>query len=125
MEDRLPALPPEPEPPRPFDYGTNGFVLAQAAPKAPLEDGWVELYREGYLRGALFSPPEQDRRTVLVARKSPFLAFDLWKAAEVLNEAERAMGEPPGWLADELWLRGPEQGTLLLVSAITKVLIRV
>lgn len=125
FEGQLPALPVEPEPPRPFDYGSNGFVLAEAAAGASLEDGWVELYRAGYLRGALFSPPRDDRRHVLAARKSPFLAFDLRKAAEVLNEAESAMGEPPGWLADDLWLRGPQEGTLLPVTAVTQVLVRV
>jgi hypothetical protein len=61
---------------------------------------------------------------VLVARKSSFLAFDLQKAAEILNEAERAMGEPE-WVTDGLWLEGPPKGTRLLVSAITKVLVRV
>lgn len=125
FEGQLPALPVEPEPPRPFEYGSNGFVLAEAVAGASLEDGWVELYRAGYLRGALFSPPREDRRCVLVARKSPFLAFDLRKAAEVLNEAEAAMGEPPGWLADEQWLRGPQEGTLLPIAAITQVLVRV
>jgi hypothetical protein len=126
LEGALPALPPLPSPPQPFDYGGNGFVLAEAATvKASLEDGWVELFRQGFLRGALFSPPKDERRTVLAARKSPFLAFDMRKAAEVLNEGERALGEPSGWLADDLWLRGPEQGTRLLVSAITDVLVRV
>jgi len=123
FDGQLPALPVEPEPPRVFDSGSNGFVLATA--EGSLEDGWVELYREGYLRGALFSPPKEDRRQVLVARKSHFLAFDLHKAAEVLNEVERALGEPPGWLAGELWLRGPEGGTLLPITAITQVLVRV
>jgi hypothetical protein len=123
FEGQFPALPVEPEPPRVFDTGSNGFVLATA--EGPLDYGWVELYREGYLRGALFGPPKEDRRRVLVARKSPFLAFDLRKAAEVLNEAEEALGELPGWLADELWLRGPEGGTLLPITAVIQVLVRV
>lgn len=123
LEDRLPSLPPAPKPPVIFEVGTNGFVLAEA--RSSLEDGWIELYRRGYLRGALFGLDKDGRRTVLAARKSPYLTFDLRKAAEVLNEAEKAMGEPPAWEADELWLEGPPQGTFLLVSAITKVLIRV
>jgi hypothetical protein len=124
-QGELPALPPEPGPPQVFDVGTNGFVLAQSAPRSPLENGWEELYRQGYLRGALFSPSVEERRRVLAARKSPYLTFDLRKAAAAFNEAEKAMGEPPGWEADDLWMRGPEQGTLLLISAITDILVRI
>lgn len=123
LEDRLPALPPAPPIPRILDVGTNGFVLAEG--QCPLEDGWVELFRQGYLRGALFSPDRDGRRIVMVARKSPFLDFDLRKAADILNEAEQAMGEPPDWVTDGLWLNSPPKGTLLLVSAITKVFVRI
>lgn len=122
-EDRLPALPKAPPAPSVFDRGTNGFVLAET--QGSLEDGWVDLFRQGYLRGALFGPDLNGRRKVLAARKSLFLAFDLKKAADILNEAEAAMGEPSGWATDGLWLEGPEAGTLLLVSAITQVLVRV
>lgn len=123
LEDRFPALPPVQEPPRILDIGTNGFVLAEC--RGSLEEGWIELYRQGYLRGLLFGPNLGGRRKVLAARKSPFLAFDLRKAADILNEAESAMGEPPGWVTDGIWLEGPPEGTLLLVSALTQVLIRV
>lgn len=123
LEDRLPSLPPATPDPVIFDVGTNGFVLAEA--RSSLEDAWIELYRKGYLRGAVFSSDKDGRRTVLAARKSHFLAFNLKRAAEVLNEAEAAMGEPPGWTVNGLWLTGPERGTFLPVSAVTKVLIRV
>jgi len=127
MEDKLPNMPVEPEPPRVIDTGTNGFVMAEAARGADLYEGWVELYREGFLRGVLFSPPVSDRRKVLVARKSHFLEFDLRQAAEVFNEGEKAMGEPAGWVMPHGsdWLEGPEGGTLLLVSVIRDVLCRV
>lgn len=123
LEDRLPSLPRSSPPPVVFDIGTNGFVLAHT--KSSMEDGWIELYRQGYLRGALFGSDREGRRAVLAARKSPFLSFDLKKAAEILNETERAMGEPPGWATDGLWMEGPPNGTLLLISAITSVLVRV
>jgi hypothetical protein len=123
LEDRFPALPPAPPAPRILDTGTNGFVLAEC--DGSLEDGWIELYRQGYLRGLLFGPDRKGRRRVLAARKSPFLALDLRKAAEILNEAENAMGEPSGWVTDGIWLEGPPEGTCLLMSAVTQVMIRV
>jgi hypothetical protein len=123
LEGTLPAMPPEPELPKILDVGTSGFVLAEAS--GSLEDGWIELYRQGFLRGALFSPPHNDRRGVLVARKSLFLAFDLPRAASILNEAEGAMGESQRWIPSELWLRGPDGGTLLPISAVTDILVRV
>jgi len=125
LEDRLPSLPPAPATPTIFDVGTNGFVLAQSAPKVPLEDGWVELFRQGYLRGALFGLDKDGRRAVLAARKSHFLEFDLRRASEALNEVEGAMGEPAGWVTDGLWLEGPEGGTRLLIADVQKVLVRV
>jgi hypothetical protein len=125
LKGDLPVMPPEPEPPRVIDQGTDGFVLAEGAEGVPLEYGWIILFRQGFLRGALFSPPKNDRRLVLVAKKSLWLNLDLHRAGEIFNEAEKAMGEYPGWNADGLWLRGPQQGTLLLISAMTKVLVLV
>ncbi len=125
LDGTLPALPHEPPMPRVIDRGTNGFVLADTPAWRSLEEGWVELFRQGFLRGVLFGRDRHDRRAVMAARKSPYLAFDLRKAAEVLNEAERAMGEEPAWLATDLWLRGPDEGTLLLATAILEVLLRV
>lgn len=124
VEDRLPSMPPSASPPQILDVGTNGFVVAQSDSDS-LEEGWVELFRGGYLRGALSGPEVGGRRRVLIARKSAFLAFDLGKAAEVLNEVEGALGDPSGWFAGDLWLDSPRGGTQLLVSDIVKVLIRV
>jgi len=125
LDGSLPGLPAEARPPRVVDVGTNGFVLAEAASGADLVESWVELYREGHLRGVLFGPSSTEgRRSVLGARKSPFVALDLGKVAAILNEAERAMGELPGWVGEELWLWGPEEGTLLLPTHILGVLVR-
>lgn len=124
LEGVFPALPPEEKPPRVVDVGTNGFVLAEVA--GDLVSGWVELYREGHLRGVLFGlASSEGRRNALIARKSPFVALDLPRAAAILNEAEQAMGELPGWVAEDLWLWGPEEGTLLLPTHIVGVLVRV
>jgi len=121
LEGSLPALPVEAPPPEILDTGTNGFVLAEGRPS---EDSWVELYRQGFLRGVVFGPSRKDgRRAALAARKSLFLPFDLRKAAEVLNEAETAMGEPSGWLVGPLWLKSG--GTLLEPEDVMKVLVRV
>ena len=118
----LPALPPEAEPPRILNVGTNGFVVAEAP--GVLQMAWVELFRQGYLRGMVFSPPKEDRRRVLIGRKSVFLQMDLPKMGQALNEAERAMGEPPGWKVGANWLESPEEGTLILVSYLMKLLLR-
>lgn len=124
LDGQLPALPVEPAPPRILDVGTNGFVLAESVLKVSLESCWVELYRQGFLRGAVYGQPRKDgHRRVLVARKSTLLAFDLRKVADILNEAETAMGEPPGWVASSLWLKS--DSTLLKPEDVTKVLVRV
>jgi len=111
---------------RVIDYGTTGFVVAEAT--GSLIDGWVELYRLGYLRGILVKQrSSEDRKHVLIARKSPYLAFDLNKACQLLNQMEAAMGELTGWKLDpnELWLQSPEEGTLILIQDIIEILVRV
>lgn len=125
LNGALPALPPDPVHPRVLDVGSNGFVLAEMPSWDHLEWGWVELYRQGFLRGALVTSPKEDRRQVLVARKSRFLAFDLTAAADILNQAEAAMGEPTEWRAGDLWLESPKRGTLILLSALVQVFIRI
>lgn len=124
LDGRVPALPPDREPPRVVDRGTDGFVLATSQ-HSDLLLGWEELYREGFLRGVLMHQEGEDRWHVLAARKSPYLSFDLQKAAILLNEAEAAMGEPEEWVADEHWLRGPGWGTLILPSALLQVFLRI
>lgn len=110
---------------RVIDHGTNGFVVAEGT--GPLLDGWVELYRQGHLRGLLVGPAFDDRRQALIARKSPFLPFNLEMAARILNQMESAMGELPEWSVspNRLWLEGPKEGTLILVQDLLKVLTRV
>jgi hypothetical protein len=122
LKGELPALSVEPKLPRVLDVGSGGFVLAEAT---ALEDGWVELFRQGYLWGVLLAPNQGDRRRVLVARKSHLAPLDPRRAADLFNEAERAMGEPEGWRAEDLWLWGPDGGTLLLPTHIVDVVIRV
>jgi len=124
MADTLPAMPPEAPPPRVIDRGTDGFVVAEM-PDKRLEDGWVELFRQGYLRGVLVGPASKDRRFVLAARKSGYLKYDLQGAARILNEAERAMGEPGEWEVSDLWLKSPPKGTLIPISGLLKVFVRV
>lgn len=125
LEDWLPAMPGDPPSPRILDRGTNGFVVAEAPVKSRLDEVWVELYRQGFLRGVVFGAAQDDRRKVLIARKSAYVSLDLVRAADIFNEAERAMGELPGWKASELWLAGPEDGTLLLPTMLLDVLVRV
>lgn len=123
----LPALPQEPALPRVLDRGTAGFVVAEIPSRVRFTEGWVELFRQGHLRGVLFGPTVgsvEGRRRVVVTKKSQFLGLDLVKAAEAFNEAERAMGEPPAWVVEDLWLFGPPEGTLLLPTMIVDVLVR-
>jgi hypothetical protein len=108
-----------------IDRGTGGFVVAEGV--GPLLDGWVELYRQGHLRGLLVGPALDDRRQALIARKSLFLPFNLEMAARILNQMESAMGELPEWSVapNGLWLEGPQDGTLILIQDLLKVLTRV
>jgi len=110
-----------------LDQGTSGFVAASCNDEAPLLDGWVELYRLGFLKGILIKRASEDRNHVLIARKSHFMPFDLLKANVILNQMEAAMGEHPGWKIwpDNLWLQSPQEGTLLLLQHIIEVLVRV
>ena len=123
LEDRLPNLPPSTASPTVLDTGTDGFVVAET--KGDLYEGWVELYREGYLRGLLLGSEREGRRGALIARKSLELKLDLDQAATILNEAERAMGEFEWQRRGVLWLEGPVEGTRLPREAIQDVLVRV
>jgi hypothetical protein len=122
VEDRLPHPGGKAPEFRIVNIGANGFVVAECA--TPTPEAWVEVFRQGYLRGVLFGPDSRGRRPVSIARKSAFLAFDLAKAARLLNELERVEGEDPDWQATSLFLRAPEVGTVLLPSMILEVLLR-
>ena len=110
---------------RVLNQGTNGFVVAVT--KESLWDGWVELYRLGFLRGVLVEYAPGDRQRVLIAKKSHFVQFDLGTAARAINQVETAMGESSEWTVstDGLWLQGPAAGTLLLLRQILEILTRV
>lgn len=123
VDERLPALPREAPPPKVLDVGTGGFVLAEAVQTTPTV--WIELFRHGYLKGLLVTPEKKGLRKALAARKSDLVAFDLPKAASIFNEAEGAMGAPQEWMADGLWLAGPEKGTALPIPTLLEVFVRV
>ena len=106
------------------EVGTNGFVVATTE-ETQLLRAWIELYRKGYLRGAVFGKDVEGRRPVLISRKSAYVELDLAKAASILNEMEAAMGEDPGWSVDGMWLSGPPQGTYVLPAHLLSVLTRV
>jgi hypothetical protein len=121
--DRLPQMGAEPEGPTVLDTGSRGFVVAEA--RRPLGEAWVHLFRSGYLRGVVLSQDHAGRRFVLGGRKGPYVDLKVDTAAQLLNEVERAMGEPPEWKHDALWLYGPPDGTIMRVSHMLGVLIRV
>jgi hypothetical protein len=119
----IPVLGPQPGEVRILDQGTRGFAVAEAT--GNLWDGWVDLYRLGFLRGVLVTR-HGDRSHHLIAKKSHYVQFDLAAAARLLNQMEVAMGEPPEWRvsADGLWLEVPG-GTLILLKDVLQVLTRV
>lgn len=125
VEDRLPALSPELPSPKILDTGTGGFVVAETQGRGDLDEGWVDLFRQGFLWGLLCTPAQDGRRRALGGRKSGWVPLGLGQIASNLNAAESAMQEPPEWVVDECWLQGPEAGTLLPIEAIVKVLIHV
>lgn len=109
-----------------LDQGTSGFVVAELR-SGPFLDGWVDLYRKGYLRGLLVGQSQEGRRKSLVAKKSAYLTFDLAPAASALNQMEAAMGELPEWSvsSDGLWMESPSHGSLIRVNHLIEVLTRV
>lgn len=130
LEGAMPALPPEKEPPQVIERGTDGFVFAMSSHE-DLSAGWEELFRMGFLRGALMCRTlttkgnVTDRWCVRAMRKSRFLAFDLDKAASALNDLETAIGEDPGWRSYSLSMTSSPNGTLILPSDFLGVLLRV
>jgi len=82
-EDWLPSLPLVPMP-TVLDVGTNGFVVASTT--GSLDDGWLDLFRMGHLRGVLVRERQDGLLDVLIARKSRWATLDLNAAAEALNE---------------------------------------
>jgi len=124
IDKRLPTLGKPLMPVQVLKEGTDGFVLAET--HGALIDGWVQLYQRGFLRGLVVGPlSAQGRRSMLAARKSGYVSFDLSKAALFLNEVERAMGYLPEWESDGIWLRSPPEGSTILVSHMIDVLTRV
>lgn len=119
----LPSLPSEPPPPRVLDVGTGGFVIGKSETGLFLAD-WIELFREGHLRGFLFYA-RGDRLTVVAARKSLAVGYDLLSAACILNEMEAAMGMASSWKVEKDWLFGPTEGTLIEQKDLTEVFVRV
>lgn len=125
IDGGLPGLPPEAQPPRILDRGTDGFVLATS--ESDFEWAWEELFRMGHLRGLLTAPMSErpNHWVYLGARKSPFLAMDLHKAAEILNQGEEQLGDEARWRSDGMWLFGPKEGTLLPPASVVSILTRV
>jgi hypothetical protein len=117
-------MPPPPPMPDVKDIGTNGFVWAETAWAASLDEGWVDLFRMGHLRGILVTSPMGGRRRVRIARKSLWTALNLDAACSVLNEMEAAMGQPPGWQVRGDALDSPGHGTEVEVKHIVALLVR-
>jgi hypothetical protein len=123
-EDRLPHVGQQLPTATILETGTNGFVVAEGRGRLNLT--WIDLYRQGYLRGVLLGPPgKAGHREVLGSRKSVYVPFNLVQAASLLNQIEAALGQPPEWTADELWLRSPPTGTLIDIPHLMEVFLRV
>lgn len=105
--------------------GAAGFVLASTK-SASLWDGWVELYRLGFLYGILIQYLDGDRKHVMIARKSHYVPLDLVLACRLLNqlEARAAAGSADWTVTSELWLEHAS-GTELPVARIREVLTQV
>ena len=117
------GLPPDSAQPIVLDVGTNGFVLAKTT--GGLEVGWIELYRQGHLRGLLIGADNGSYRQVLIARKSPWVSFNLDMAEQAFNAMEVAQGGLFGWRVDGDFLWCPPEGTGILVQQLMQVLLRI
>jgi len=123
LDGDLPNIGPRVTSPRVLEIGTNGFVFAEAA--KPSIETWGELYRGGFLRGVLIGPQLGDFRQVIASRKSDRVEFNLNQALIHLNELERASDGDPTWRIEGDFLFSPPQGTLILMSYLLGVFIRV
>ena len=124
LDGNLPNIGPRVTKPRVIEVGTNGFVFAEA--KKPSVDAWADLYRLGFLRGFIIGPEDRDFRHVVASRKSDRVSFNLQQAEIHLNELERASGGDPSWkVADGAFLLSPPDGSLILVSHMLGVFLRI
>lgn len=119
----LPSLPRAGEPPTVLDRGTNGFVVATAGPR--LVDAVIDLYREGHLRGVVFSSTETGRERVLAFKKSSYVRFDLQAAEAHLNSVEGTLGQPARWKANRFLLSSPPKGTSITREDLIQTFLRV
>lgn len=122
LDARLPSIGRPGAAPTILDVGTNGFVLALGESSV---DAWIDLFRRGFLRGVLLGPGEGDFRSVLIARKSPKVGFDLDLAAQHLNELEGLSGGSSPWVREGDFLRSPIEGSAILVEHLMEVCLRV
>jgi hypothetical protein len=118
---QLPQMPPERPLPVVLTTGSDGFVLAET--RGSFQEGWVELFRQGFLRGVLVGPSKNDRRAMMLARKSPVVTLDLNRLASAFNAIEQAMGEPPEWELEGETLKTP--GTMIAILHILAVVSRI
>ena len=103
-----------------LDQGSNGFCVAEVG--GSVLEGWIELFRAGFLRGVAFT---REGNNVLAARKSTLVGFDLSKACHLLNELEAASGGSEPWACEGDFLASPELGTCLSRKVVLDVLVRV
>lgn len=103
---------------RVMQTGTNGFVLAQTT--GPLVEGWVELYRQGHLKGVLLGA----LGAASLARKSVWVGFDLERALGVLNALEEAAMGLPEWRLEGDFLLGPPGGSQIRPTDLLQLAIR-
>jgi len=107
-----------------LNQGDAGSVLASTTGSS-LWDGWVELYRLGFLHGILFQYTEGDRKRVMIARKSHYVPLDLNLACRLLNQMELKFAGDATWtMTSELWLEHA-RGTELPVSRVREVVAQV
>lgn len=122
LENRLPSLPRQSDPPKVLDRGTNGFVVAEAR-KGKFFEALIDVYRMGFLRGLLFSPEGEGPYCAMAFKKSAFLQFDLQTAVSKLNQAESQVGRPASWVLEERLLYN--ESTLMPRDLVLQVLLRV
>jgi hypothetical protein len=122
-EGRLPQLSAKvQQPPEVLDTGTNGFVFAKGQ-----RQGVEGLFRIGFLRGLLLDIDSAHVKSVVLFRKTSQVGFDLELGLAALNEMERLTSGDPDlkWVLDGDQLISPVGGTVLLVSDILQLALRI